>query len=169
MDLKNGLVYIQFHPLSYMIKLRIEMSMATLILRLARRDSTNGRQRFSMYCPTCRGRNLGDASPMPQSNSDITMSPSRKPYADSGANSSTNPSKGDDAAKKHSQGHHILYGSDLDMSHGHRHEHADGEVLNARSTAPVHDGEWPLTNYPVTTPLSNHKPIAESQVPAQFV
>src|SRR6266498_2349711 len=36
MSLKNQLVYIQFHPVAYMIKLNIEMSMAALITKLAR-------------------------------------------------------------------------------------------------------------------------------------
>ncbi|KAI0602687.1 hypothetical protein F4775DRAFT_150225 [Biscogniauxia sp. FL1348] len=36
MWLPNEVVYIQFHPVAYMVKLNIEMSMASLILRLAR-------------------------------------------------------------------------------------------------------------------------------------
>ncbi|KAK2754249.1 hypothetical protein FQN54_007128 [Arachnomyces sp. PD_36] len=36
MFLKNQLVYVQFHPVTYMIKLNIEMSMASLITKLAR-------------------------------------------------------------------------------------------------------------------------------------
>lgn len=39
MSLPNQVVFIQFHPVAYMVKLNIEMSMATLITRLAR----NGR------------------------------------------------------------------------------------------------------------------------------
>ncbi|KAK2033989.1 hypothetical protein LX32DRAFT_679335 [Colletotrichum zoysiae] len=40
MSLPNQVVYIQFHPVAYMVKLNIEMSMASLITRLARdRDS----------------------------------------------------------------------------------------------------------------------------------
>ncbi|KAH9207524.1 hypothetical protein DL95DRAFT_249136, partial [Leptodontidium sp. 2 PMI_412] len=35
MSLKNQLVYIQFHPVAYMVKLNIEMSMANLITKLA--------------------------------------------------------------------------------------------------------------------------------------
>lgn len=35
MSLPNQLVYIQFHPVTYMTKLNIEMTMATLIARLA--------------------------------------------------------------------------------------------------------------------------------------
>lgn len=35
MFLKNQVVYIQFHPVVYMVKLNIEMSMASLIVRLA--------------------------------------------------------------------------------------------------------------------------------------
>ncbi|KAI1493372.1 hypothetical protein F5X96DRAFT_622219 [Biscogniauxia mediterranea] len=36
MWLPNEVVYIQFHPVAYMVKLNIEMSMASLILKLAR-------------------------------------------------------------------------------------------------------------------------------------
>jgi hypothetical protein len=36
MFLPNGLVYIQFHPVTYIVKLNIEMSMASLVVRLAK-------------------------------------------------------------------------------------------------------------------------------------
>ena len=36
MFLKNQVVFVQFHPVVYMVKLNIEMSMASLIVRLAR-------------------------------------------------------------------------------------------------------------------------------------
>lgn len=36
MSLQNQVVYIQFHPVAYMVKLNIEMSMAGLITKLAR-------------------------------------------------------------------------------------------------------------------------------------
>lgn len=39
MFLKNQVVYIQFHPVAYMVKLNIEMSMASLVVRLARGKS----------------------------------------------------------------------------------------------------------------------------------
>lgn len=38
MFLKNQLVYIQFHPVTYMVKLNIEMSVAALITKLARQQ-----------------------------------------------------------------------------------------------------------------------------------
>ncbi|KZM25774.1 uncharacterized protein EKO05_0002561 [Ascochyta rabiei] len=41
MFLKNPIVYIQFHPVVYMVKLNIEMSMASLIVRLAQGQSDN--------------------------------------------------------------------------------------------------------------------------------
>lgn len=41
MSLPNQLVYIQFHPVAYMVKLNIEMSMASLIARLARGQANN--------------------------------------------------------------------------------------------------------------------------------
>ncbi|PSN70637.1 hypothetical protein BS50DRAFT_584239 [Corynespora cassiicola Philippines] len=41
MFLKNQVVYIQFHPVVYMVKLNIEMSMASLVVRLARGKPEN--------------------------------------------------------------------------------------------------------------------------------
>lgn len=41
MFLKNQIVYIQFHPVAYMVKLNIEMTMASLVVRLARGQSDN--------------------------------------------------------------------------------------------------------------------------------
>src|SRR5690349_16153480 len=36
MFLPNQVVYVQFHPVAYMVKLNIEMSMASLVIRIAR-------------------------------------------------------------------------------------------------------------------------------------
>ncbi|KAF2686643.1 hypothetical protein K458DRAFT_362841 [Lentithecium fluviatile CBS 122367] len=44
MFLPNPVVYIQFHPVAYMVKLNIEMSMASLVVKLAR-----GRTETDMY------------------------------------------------------------------------------------------------------------------------
>jgi hypothetical protein len=41
MSLPNQVVYVQFHPVAYMVKLNIEMSMASLISRLARGSIDN--------------------------------------------------------------------------------------------------------------------------------
>lgn len=41
MFLRNQIVYIQFHPVTYMVKLNIEMTMASLVVRLARGQSEN--------------------------------------------------------------------------------------------------------------------------------
>ncbi|KAF2621548.1 hypothetical protein BU25DRAFT_404372 [Macroventuria anomochaeta] len=41
MFLKNQVVYVQFHPVVYMVKLNIEMSMASLIVRLAQGKTEN--------------------------------------------------------------------------------------------------------------------------------
>ena len=41
MFLKNPVVYIQFHPVVYMVKLNIEMSMASLVVRLAQGKPEN--------------------------------------------------------------------------------------------------------------------------------
>ncbi|KAL2069134.1 hypothetical protein VTL71DRAFT_15472 [Oculimacula yallundae] len=41
MSLNNGFVYMQFHPVAYMVKLNIEMSMAEMIARIALDKSNN--------------------------------------------------------------------------------------------------------------------------------
>ncbi|KAM0267345.1 hypothetical protein ACHAQH_010113, partial [Verticillium albo-atrum] len=41
MSLKNTFVYMQFHPLAYIVKLKIEMSMADLIAKIARKQENN--------------------------------------------------------------------------------------------------------------------------------
>ncbi|KAJ4264361.1 hypothetical protein NW762_005559 [Fusarium torreyae] len=41
MSLPNQVVYIQFHPVAYMVKLNIEMSMAKLITRLAKGENSD--------------------------------------------------------------------------------------------------------------------------------
>lgn len=41
MSLPNQVVYIQFHPVAYMVKLNVEMSMASLIVRLAQGRTEN--------------------------------------------------------------------------------------------------------------------------------
>lgn len=43
MSLPNQVVYIQFHPVTYMVKLNIEMSMAELITKLARGENSDMR------------------------------------------------------------------------------------------------------------------------------
>ncbi|EOD51396.1 hypothetical protein UCRNP2_1819 [Neofusicoccum parvum UCRNP2] len=56
MSLKNSFVYMQFHPLAYIVKLNIEMSMADLIARVTRSASidrrTNNRSRHLQYSTT---------------------------------------------------------------------------------------------------------------------
>jgi hypothetical protein len=41
MFLKNQIVYIQFHPVTYLVKLNIEMTMASLVVRLAQGQTEN--------------------------------------------------------------------------------------------------------------------------------
>lgn len=43
MSLPNQVVYIQFHPVAYMVKLNIEMTMADLITKLASGDRADAR------------------------------------------------------------------------------------------------------------------------------
>ncbi|GKT41478.1 uncharacterized protein ColSpa_01659 [Colletotrichum spaethianum] len=50
MSLPNQVVYVQFHPVAYMVKLNIEMSMASLITRLAK-DHDSGLRFNSLSYP----------------------------------------------------------------------------------------------------------------------
>lgn len=50
--LKNQVVYIQFHPVVYMVKLNIEMSMASLVVRLAQGKSHNDMEPEEFYSAT---------------------------------------------------------------------------------------------------------------------
>ncbi|RDW65121.1 hypothetical protein BP6252_10772 [Coleophoma cylindrospora] len=53
MSLRNTFVYMQFHPLAYMVKLRIELSMADLIGKVARseQDQTQNSTRGLFFIP----------------------------------------------------------------------------------------------------------------------
>ena len=65
MFLKNQLVYILFHPVVYMVKLNIEMSMASLVIRLAQgkgRDGADIEEAESSTDPASHihsGKNIG--------------------------------------------------------------------------------------------------------------
>jgi len=62
MSLPNQVVYVQFHPVAYMVKLNIEMSMASLITRLAKNQDAEFRLNSLTYSQdqhTHTGRNRG--------------------------------------------------------------------------------------------------------------
>ncbi|CEF85470.1 hypothetical protein FGSG_06594 [Fusarium graminearum PH-1] len=42
MSLPNDIVYVQFHPLAYLVKLHIEMNMADLIIKVVKASNSNG-------------------------------------------------------------------------------------------------------------------------------
>ena len=48
MSLKNQVVYVQFHPVAYMVKLNIEMSMASLITKLAKNSVADRNNEFNL-------------------------------------------------------------------------------------------------------------------------
>lgn len=64
LSLPNELVYIQFHPVCYMVKLNIEMSMATLITRLAtsKADATPSSSHGLSYANNTKGPNTNNGS-----------------------------------------------------------------------------------------------------------
>ena len=62
MSLPNQVVYIQFHPVAYMVKLNIEMSMASLITRLARGENADE------YYPSMSHSNHGASGHDPSNN-----------------------------------------------------------------------------------------------------
>jgi hypothetical protein len=49
MSLRNQVVYIQFHPVAYMVKLNIEMSMAALITKIARSSMESQNHEFIIH------------------------------------------------------------------------------------------------------------------------
>ena len=56
MSLPNQTVFIQFHPVVYLVKLNIEMSMATLITQLARKKMTDELYPSISYSTTPKNR-----------------------------------------------------------------------------------------------------------------
>lgn len=66
MSLPNQVVYVQFHPVAYMVKLNIEMSMASLITRLAKSQDSGfsfNSLTYSQRHRTRRNDNHGSQSP----------------------------------------------------------------------------------------------------------
>ncbi|KAH7464001.1 hypothetical protein FOMA001_g17970 [Fusarium oxysporum f. sp. matthiolae] len=60
MSLPNQTVFIQFHPVVYLVKLNIEMSMASLITQLARKKMTDERYPSMSYSATPKGQTHDD-------------------------------------------------------------------------------------------------------------
>ncbi|EWZ28193.1 hypothetical protein FOZG_18116 [Fusarium oxysporum Fo47] len=60
MSLPNQTVFIQFHPVVYLVKLNIEMSMASLITRLARKKMTDELYPSMSYSATPKGQTHDD-------------------------------------------------------------------------------------------------------------
>lgn len=52
MFLPNPMVYIQFHPVTYVVKLNIEMGMASLIRKIARESNIEELHEASMNLPS---------------------------------------------------------------------------------------------------------------------
>lgn len=74
MFLHNPVVYIQFHPVAYMVKLNIELSMASLITKIAKSTvearnnelhtrARSGSNASEQFCPGC---SLIPPSPFPK-------------------------------------------------------------------------------------------------------
>ena len=54
MSLPNGFVYVQFHPLVYLLKLHIEMNMADLIGKVVRASNQDGTHDYSSRSRTAQ-------------------------------------------------------------------------------------------------------------------
>ncbi|KAH7013868.1 hypothetical protein EDB80DRAFT_570026 [Ilyonectria destructans] len=59
MSLKNTFVYMQFHPLAYIVKLNIEMSMASLIAKIARQSGHAHGSDYNNTTSRSRGTRVG--------------------------------------------------------------------------------------------------------------
>lgn len=62
MSLKNQVVYIQFHPVAYMVKLNIELSMAALITKLAKGTVEDRNNEFMIQSSSHNHSQLRSAS-----------------------------------------------------------------------------------------------------------
>ncbi|KAH0350894.1 hypothetical protein KCU81_g2201, partial [Aureobasidium melanogenum] len=51
MSLRNHLLFVQFHPVAYMVKLNIEMSMADMIVKVARSSENDVKPKSSSHTP----------------------------------------------------------------------------------------------------------------------
>jgi hypothetical protein len=58
MSLPNDIVYLQFHPLAYLVKLHIEMNMAELITKVVKASNPNGYD-YSHSQSRSGGKNTG--------------------------------------------------------------------------------------------------------------
>lgn len=62
MSLPNGFVYVQFHPLVYLLKLHIEMNMADLIGKVVRASNQEGTHDYSSRSRTGQAGSRPNAS-----------------------------------------------------------------------------------------------------------
>jgi lipid A disaccharide synthetase len=73
MSLKNQVVYIQFHPVAYMVKLNIEISMASLITKIAKSSINNNFHEFVMNPNTSSNHETHSNSRTMSNNNRIEM------------------------------------------------------------------------------------------------
>lgn len=131
MSLPNQVVYIQFHPVAYMVKLNIEMSMASLITRLARGD--NNDVRMNSLSDTDRLRYYGNDETTTNRNAGLkSMTKSRARHT------MTKESGGSTAT----QGSGIQKTTDVDVTV----HHASSEEGMHRTRKTFFDDEVSLTN-----------------------
>jgi hypothetical protein len=73
MSLKNQVVYIQFHPVAYMVKLNIEISMGSLITKIAKSSINNNFHEFVMNPNTSSNHETYSHSRAMSNNNGIEM------------------------------------------------------------------------------------------------
>ncbi|KAK6840468.1 hypothetical protein PG990_007318 [Apiospora arundinis] len=100
MFLPNPVVYIQFHPVTYLTKLNIEMSVANLIARLARNGQTSDQFRSSSYNNT--GPRTHNGNPQFGNEQDLAL----KSFTKSRIRSDPNDNDSDDGVNNQMGGIH---------------------------------------------------------------
>ncbi|KAK7923475.1 hypothetical protein PG985_007546 [Apiospora marii] len=108
LSLPNEMVYIQFHPCAYLVKLHIEMTMANLITRLARGQPANDfedEDRYGLSSQSQRARNTyhnylnGPQLSSGAKDIEMVVGPASKPSTGTAtSNSTTTPSQTKESA-----------------------------------------------------------------------
>ena len=131
MSLQNQVVYIQFHPVAYMVKLNIEMCMARLITKLAKASIddrvatvSSSNNHTAMYSRNRRTTDLEHQSPHGKAGSAIhtSVSTAQNPGTDSGEGIRT-------TKEVHV---HVNHAKRVSMQGGKQWQRIDDEVLLAQ-------------------------------------
>lgn len=141
MFLPNPVVYIQFHPVTYLTKLNIEMSVANLIARLARNGQSSDQFRSSSYNNT--GPRTGNHNPQWNGNEqDLAL----KSFTKSRIRSDPNDNDSDDGAMNQLGGIHKRLEYEVTVQHNPQ-GNSKPSSSNSNSFELTKDDEMALTQH----------------------